>query len=649
MMPEVGDALGAGYRLLARVGSGAAGEVWRVRDLRDNSERAAKLLRPEHVQDPSLVERFIRERSVLIALRHPNVVEVVDLVVEGGTLAIVMEFVRGGSLRERLAASGPLRAATALAATAAILDALAAAHAMNTVHRDVKPDNILLVEGVDDLGAAVRVSDFGIAHVVADGPRATTGIIGTPEYISPEMLSTGEAGPPSDVYASGILLYELLCGRTPFAGVGNDFAVAYRHVSSQPPPLEVPAALWRALERMLAKNPAERFSAAEAAAALRALAPRVAAVPALARSAPAAAFEEVARPATVLRGVVGGAPDRDEPWGEDAPAPELGTSSQATMIRSVPRRELRAVRAAAVAPPVAGRRRWDKRMILAGIGAVVVLIGAVVVATLPRSGATAPESSREVMTAQQQDRPLPSGLGISRSATYDPDKGALKVVLTYSAQSAALSGSLLEVLPGADSAANCPAVSWASATGTRNQPSVTGVGATCGWSLAGVHIPAKGSVEVTATVSIALADHKALDSWLASAAAATTSAVSDSGVSGTAYPVQRIRDVQVRTPTRTVSQTALPVTLVPVWSSGADPVNPLFSSPSVGAASAMLDAIAGGVSGVRFSDGCSGAVAVSSDGLTITALSMVPECTLRARVGNFSDVTSTPFAITTRE
>lgn len=235
-MPEVGDALGAGYRLLARVGSGAAGEVWRVRDLRDDSELAAKLLRPEHVQDPSLVERFVRERSVLTRLRHPNVVKVLDLVVEGGTLAIVMEFVGGGSLRDRLVDSGPLPATAALAVTGAALDALAAAHVMGTVHRDVKPDNVLLAAGIDDLQMAVRVSDFGIAHVVSDGPRSTTGIIGTPEYISPEMLSTGEAGPPSDVYAAGILLYELLCGRTPFAGVGNDFAVAYRHVSVQPRP-----------------------------------------------------------------------------------------------------------------------------------------------------------------------------------------------------------------------------------------------------------------------------------------------------------------------------------------------------------------------------------------------------------------------------
>ncbi|WP_153038860.1 serine/threonine-protein kinase, partial [Rathayibacter tanaceti] len=347
MAASPGDALGARYRLIERIGAGAAGEVWRAGDAQ-GPDLAAKLLRREHAQDAGLVERFVRERSVLTRLRHPHVVEVRDLVVEGETLAIVMELVGGGSLRELLRAEGPLAAARALPAAASILDALAAAHAIGTVHRDVKPDNVLLAEGADDLGSAVRVSDFGIAHVVAEGPRATTGIIGTPEYLSPEMLATGAAGPPSDVYSTGILLYELLCGRTPFAGVGTDFAVAYRHVSMLPPPLDLPPRLTSLLDRMLAKDPASRPTAPEAAGILRRLAPELAGLPALPLATGVPTFEEADRPGTVLRGAVVVA----EPLPvEEGPAPELGPSSQATMLRSVPRRELRAAERAPEAVP----------------------------------------------------------------------------------------------------------------------------------------------------------------------------------------------------------------------------------------------------------------------------------------------------------
>ncbi|MDF2666469.1 MAG: serine/threonine protein kinase [Microbacterium sp.] len=162
----------------------------------------------------------------------------------------------------------------------------------------------------------------------------------------------------------------------------------------------------------------------------------------------------------------------------------------------------------------------------------------------------------------------------------------------------------------------------------------------CGWSVEGVTVPTQDTVTVTAQVSLSLAGQEAVDGWLKAAAAATTEAVSDAEVSGASYPVQRLRDIQITTPARTVGGTALPVTLLPVWPSGPDPVNPLFTSPSVGAPSAMLDAVAGGTAGVRFSDGCAGALTVSSDGLVVTALSVAPDCTVRARVGNFTDLVS---------
>ncbi|MFZ8757969.1 serine/threonine-protein kinase [Microbacterium sp. HMH0099] len=190
MEPQVGEALGASYRFEARLGAGAAGEVWEVVDVRDGTALAAKVLRREHAQDADLVERFVRERTVLARLRHPNVVGVRDLVVEGERLAIVMDLVRGGSLRDVLAVQGALPPMTAVALAATVLDALAAAHAVGTVHRDIKPDNVLLAGDLgDDPGAVVRVVDFGIARVIDERRRSTTAIIGTPEYMSPELVT----------------------------------------------------------------------------------------------------------------------------------------------------------------------------------------------------------------------------------------------------------------------------------------------------------------------------------------------------------------------------------------------------------------------------------------------------------------------------
>ncbi|AIV40962.1 serine/threonine-protein kinase [Curtobacterium sp. MR_MD2014] len=667
-----GEPLGASYRLVDLLGTGATGEVWRAEHTATGEHVAAKLLRAELAADPTVVERFVRERTVLLGLQHASIVRVRDLVVEGDRLAIVMDLVGGGSARDLLADAGTLPPRDALTITAETLDALAAAHGQDVTHRDVKPDNVLLASPwVPGTTGDVRVSDFGIASVMADRQRTTTGLLGTPQYMAPESISQGRSGPAADVYGAGVMFYELLAGRTPFAGPGTDFAVAYRHVTSDPPQLDVPASLWTAVSTMLAKDPAARPAAADAAATLRRLARQLADAPALAPTAEPESFAEVERPATVVRGLRPGGgtasdgPPADgsgpSPAAEDAgPVPELGQAGSQTVFRPLARPPV----AAAREPEAPARGRWQRpdwltnRML--GLGALgVVLVAALVVGGvvwLPGAlgGKDTPSAARtaQAASAYQQDRPLPTGLSTTRKATVDPQAGTVDLSITYAAQSATLRGPLLEVVPGVGARSECPAVTWTGdeVSGARNQPSLTGVDVRCGWTLSDVVVPAGEDLTVQATVRLSdVPDQAGLQEWLDAAGSATTTAVTDQAVTGTSYPVQRLQGVEVRTPDRTVSQTTLPVTLVPVWPSGADELNPLYRSPSTGKPSEMLTDVAGGEAGVRFADGCSGALAVSSDGLVVTALSVAPSCTVRATVGNFTDLESSPFGITTRD
>ena len=656
---QTGQALGASYRFGERVGSGAVGEVWTITTV-DGRTLAAKVLRPEHADDPSLVERFVRERSVLLALQNSSIVPVRDMVVEGARLAIVMDYVPGGSLREVANDVGPLRPADALSLTAEVFDALAFAHSRGVTHRDIKPDNVLLARPWAEWSEGdVRVSDFGISDVVGEKIRQTTGLIGTPQYMPPELISQGRSGPPGDVYSAGVLLYELLAGRTPFAGPGTDFSVAYRHVSSRPPRLPVNDQLWELLDRLLSKDPARRPAAAEAASALRRLAAGLAGDGPLERGEAPEEFDDVERPATMVRGAF---TDAELTALAAAPAvagdslvPDLGETGSATIARPIPRREVRPQ-----ADPKAGGRApepdaapfWRTRKAVLLAGSAVLLLAAMVagfIILVPGGQQTPVNAAGEQLSAQLPGQALPAGLTISRSAAFDPSSGQTRLTLTYAAQKAPLSGNFLEVIPGLAEADACPAVSWEGAQVSRNQGSVTGVDVECGWNISELKVPAGSSAEVTATVPVAPADQEEFDAWLRGGAEATTAAMQDPLVKGTAYPVQRLMGVEVRTPARVVTPSPLKITLVPVWAGGPDELNPLYVSPATGQPSQMLAAVAGGEKGVRFADGCGGALAVDSSGLTVTALQITPQCTVRASVGNFTELQSSGFGITSRE
>ncbi|MFD9034377.1 serine/threonine-protein kinase [Streptomyces sp. NPDC059567] len=275
--------IGSRYTAHQILGRGSAGTVW----LGEGPEGpvAIKLLREDLASDQELVGRFVQERTALLGLDHPRVVAVRDLVVDGNDLALVMDLVRGTDLRTRLDRERRLAPEAAVAIIADVADGLAAAHAAGVVHRDVKPENILLdMEGPLGPGGAhpALLTDFGVAKLIdTPGRTKATRIIGTPDYLAPEIV---EGLPPRaavDIYALATVLYELLAGFTPFGG-GHPGAVLRRHVTETVVPLPgIPEELWQLIVQCLAKAPASRLRASELASRLRECLPLLAGLPPL--------------------------------------------------------------------------------------------------------------------------------------------------------------------------------------------------------------------------------------------------------------------------------------------------------------------------------------------------------------------------------
>ncbi|WP_435191511.1 serine/threonine-protein kinase [Streptomyces sp. bgisy126] len=274
--------IGSKYLLEEPLGRGATGTVWRARQRETAGAEAAvagqpgetvaiKVLKEELANDADIVMRFLRERSVLLRLTHPNIVRTRDLVVEGDVLALVMDLVEGPDLHRYIRESGPLTPVAAALLTAQIADALAASHADGVVHRDLKPANVLLAEQNGRMHP--MLTDFGIARL-ADSPGLTRTheFVGTPAYVAPESAEGRPQTSAVDIYGAGILLYELVTGRPPFAG-GTALEVLHRHLSEEPRrPSTVPGPLWTVIERCLSKDPDRRPSAVNLARGLRAVA-----------------------------------------------------------------------------------------------------------------------------------------------------------------------------------------------------------------------------------------------------------------------------------------------------------------------------------------------------------------------------------------
>ena len=266
------------YRLKRLIAQGGMAEVWEAVDEILGRPVAVKILHAHLASDQSFLERFRREAIAAAGLAHPNVVATYDTGVDDGVTFIVMELVDGQTLRQTMNELGPLATDRAVHIAAEVADALHYAHRSGIVHRDVKPANILLCGD-----GRLKVADFGIAKAVedseaerpnpADALTGTGSIVGTAQYLSPEQVEGRPVDGRTDVYALGVVLYEMLCGRPPYSGE-TEMAVALKHLTSSPPaPRQVRAGVPRAVEdivlRAMAKAPEGRYqSAAELQTAL---------------------------------------------------------------------------------------------------------------------------------------------------------------------------------------------------------------------------------------------------------------------------------------------------------------------------------------------------------------------------------------------
>ena len=263
--PQPGDLIADRYELEELCGTGGMSSVFRAHDRQLERRVAIKILHQHYADDPEYLERFRREARAVAKLSHPNIVTVIDRGDDGGRQYIVFEYVEGENLKELVLRSGRLPVRRALELALAVAGGLAFAHDHGLVHRDVKPQNVLLSREGE-----VKVTDFGIARSLhmEHGVTQTGTVLGTGEYLAPEQASGKPVSPATDVYSLGVVLWELLAGDVPFVGE-NFVAVALRHVNEPPPSLrerrpDVTPRLEAAVDRALAKDPGRRFPSMEA-------------------------------------------------------------------------------------------------------------------------------------------------------------------------------------------------------------------------------------------------------------------------------------------------------------------------------------------------------------------------------------------------
>lgn len=278
--PQVGDQIGP-YRLLRKIAQGGFASVWEAREEGSDVPRAIKFMLPDRLGDAAIVKRFQREAQLLAKLDHPNIVQVLDHGVftperEGAQAVpyLVMELLDGHTLEGLLQdINGPIAMDKAVGLLLPVLDALSEAHRWGIIHRDLKPDNIF-IQAHGDGDGVIKLLDFGICKPLESSPLLSNGdrltktdqVFGTPDYMAPEQIAAEPLSPATDVYAIGILLYELLLGERPFVSA-NAVKMMMMHLDDPMPPLPAPYSTHPIAEivaRATAKEPRQRYATARA-------------------------------------------------------------------------------------------------------------------------------------------------------------------------------------------------------------------------------------------------------------------------------------------------------------------------------------------------------------------------------------------------
>ena len=325
---SAGTTLDGRYVVDRAIARGGMATVYRCVDMRLGREVAAKVMHEQYVHDEVFRERFRREARAMAQLSHPNLVNVYDFSAAGDEVFLIMELITGGTLRELLAERGPMPPHAAAAVMRGMLTGLSVVHDKGMVHRDIKPDNVLI-----DTSSLVKLSDFGLVRAAADATQSTDQIVGTVAYLSPEQVDGSPLTAASDVYSAGIVLFELLTGHTPFTGE-TPLAHAYARLRTDvPAPSSKIAGVPKLFDELVAtataRQPADRFrDAADFLAALDDVA-RELGLPDYTVPAPrnAAAHRAAEHPTTVraaggAAGAAGGAGDAAEQRlfpGDEAP------------------------------------------------------------------------------------------------------------------------------------------------------------------------------------------------------------------------------------------------------------------------------------------------------------------------------------------
>ena len=258
-----GEVIAGRYELLELIGKGGMSSVYKAHDRLLDRQIAVKILHPHFTEDEEYVERFRREARAVAQLSHPNIVTVIDRGEDERRQYIVFEYVEGENLKQLLERTGPMPVRDALLLALQMARALAFAHGRGLIHRDVKPQNVLL-----NADGQAKMTDFGIARSIdVQGVTITGTVLGTSEYIAPEQARGERVDAQTDVYSLGVVLYELLVGGVPYEGE-TFVTVALKHVNEPVPPVlerrpDVPPRVALAVERAMAKSPDERFSSME--------------------------------------------------------------------------------------------------------------------------------------------------------------------------------------------------------------------------------------------------------------------------------------------------------------------------------------------------------------------------------------------------